>query len=76
MENFISLSVLKFLDLTLPLILTPFIIYRIGVVNFGIYGFALSLITYMRNFVQYGFTLSAVRDIAIQNENKEKINLI
>ncbi|MDZ4138592.1 MAG: oligosaccharide flippase family protein [Erythrobacter sp.] len=76
LENFISLSVLKFLDLTLPLILTPFIIYRIGVVNFGIYGFALSLITYMRNFVQYGFTLSAVRDIAIQNENKEKINLI
>lgn len=74
LENFFSLSVLKFFDLTLPIILTPFIIYKIGVVNYGIYGFALSLINYMRNFVQYGFSLSAVRDIAVQSEDKQKVN--
>ena len=73
-ENFISFSLFKVIDALIPLIIIPYLINVVGKDNYGIYAFAYALVFYLLNIVQYGFSLSAVRLIAVNRDNKEKIN--
>ena len=71
-ESFISLSLLRVADFILPLIVLPYIIGVIGVDKFGLIAFATSVVTYFLNITQYGFSLSAVRDLSINQDNPKK----
>lgn len=75
-ENFISLSLFKVVDAIIPLIIIPYLISVVGKDNYGIYAFAYALIFYLINIIQYGFSLSAVRLIAVNKEDKNKLNKI
>lgn len=75
-ENFISLSLFKVVDAIIPLIIIPYLISVVGKDNYGIYAFAYALIFYLINIVQYGFSLSAVRLIAVNKDDKNKLNKI
>lgn len=75
-ENFISFSLFKVIDAIIPLIIIPYLISVVGKENYGIYAFAYALVFYLLNIVQYGFSLSAVRLIAINKEDKGKLNKI
>lgn len=75
-ENFVSFSIVKALDAIIPLLIIPYLISVVGIDNYGIYAFAFALVFYLINIIQYGFTLSAVRLIAINRENKSKLNQI
>ena len=75
-NNILSLGTIKSFDLIIPLLVIPLLINRVGVDNYGKYAFAYSLIFYFLNITQYGFTLSAVRDISQNKDNKEKLNSI
>lgn len=75
-ENFISFSLFKVIDAIIPLIIIPYLIGVVGKENYGIYAFAYALVFYLLNIVQYGFSLSAVRLIALNRTDKEKINKI
>lgn len=72
-KNIISLSALKMVDLLIPLIVIPYLIITVGKENYGIYAFAYTLIFYFLNITQYGFSLSAVKKIAIIREDKKKL---
>jgi O-antigen/teichoic acid export membrane protein len=75
-ENFISLSLIKSVDALIPLVLIPYLIIVVGATNYGIYAFAYALIFYLRNIVQYGFSLSGVRLVALNKDDKGKLNEI
>lgn len=75
-ENFISLSLFKVVDAVIPLIIIPYLISVVGKDNYGIYAFAYALIFYLINIIQYGFSLSAVRLIAVNKEDKNMLNKI
>jgi len=75
-ENFISLSLFKVIDAIIPLIIIPYLITVVGKENYGIYAFAYALVFYLLNIVQYGFSLSAVRLIALHRTNKKELNKI
>lgn len=75
-ENFISLSLFKVVDAVIPLIIIPYLITVVGKDNYGIYAFAYALIFYLLNIVQYGFSLSGVRLVAVNKEDKNKLNKI
>jgi O-antigen/teichoic acid export membrane protein len=75
-ENFISFSLFKVIDAIIPLIIIPYLIGVVGKENYGIYAFAYALVFYLLNIVQYGFSLSAVRLIALNRTDKEKLNKI
>lgn len=75
-ENFVSLALLKVVDAVIPLIIIPYLILVVGGENYGIYAFAYALVFYLINIVQYGFSLSAVRLIAVNKEDKNKVNEI
>lgn len=75
-ENFISISLFKVIDAIIPLIIIPYLINVVGKDNYGIYAFAYALVFYLLNIVQYGFSLSAVRLIAVNRDDNEKVNKI
>ncbi len=71
-ENFISLVVLQFINIVLPLLLIPYLIRVLGIEGFGVYSFVLAIILYGVKLSDYGFTLSATYHISLNQKNKLK----
>jgi len=69
--NFISLTTLQGLSFILPLLLIPYLIRIIGASNFGLIAFAGALVQYFLILTDYGFSLSATQNIAL-NEGQHK----
>ena len=75
-ENFLSLSLLQGLNMILPLITFPYLVRVLGIDNFGLVNFSLSIIGYFNILVSFGFELSATKDISLNRENKQKLSEI
>lgn len=76
LENMVSLTGLQFASYILPLITLPYLTLVLGPDRFGLTQYAISLITYFQYFTDYGFNLSATRELAIVRNDKEKVSEI
>ena len=76
LENSISLFSLKAIDLGLTLWLIPFLIVKVGLEQYGVYAFAMSLVLFFLNLLNYGFNLSTVREIARAEGDKVKLQVV
>jgi PST family polysaccharide transporter len=71
--NTASLSGLQVANTLLPLITIPYVVRVIGPANYGTIAFAQSFVTYFVLLVNYGFDLSASREIARVREDAQKL---
>jgi PST family polysaccharide transporter len=76
LENFLSLSTLQAINYLLPLLFLPYLIRIIGPEKFGLIAFAQACMQYFIILTDYGFSLSATREIALAKENPAKVKEI
>ena len=76
LENFISLSALQIISYVIPLISLPYLSRILGVEHFGVVFFAFATMQYFIILTDYGFGLSATREIAINRHNINNLSNI
>lgn len=75
-ENFFSLSILKLFNIILPFVTLPYLIKVLGFQKYGAIVLALSLIAYFQAITDYGFNLSATREITRHQYSNKKLSYI
>lgn len=75
-ENFISLTFLELISFILPLITLPYLFRVLGPAKFGIIAFFQALNNYFLLVTEYGFNLTATKDVSLNRENKDELSRI
>ncbi len=75
-KNFFSLSVLKLINAVLPFVTLPYLIKVLGMQQYGAIVLGLALIAYFQAVTDYGFNLSATREIAKHRSSNNQLTLI
>lgn len=71
-ENIIWLTSLQALNYLLPMATVPYLIRVLGAANYGVMAFAVTFAQYLVILTDYGFNLSATRQVAlVRNDRRE-----
>ena len=75
--NFTYLSILQFIRIVIPVLLIPILIGKVGLEKYGMIIFAQTIVAYLMIIVNFGFEMSATKQIAInRGDNKKLSNIV
>lgn len=72
-SNFFSLTILQIVNYALPLLTLPYLVRVLNVETYGLVMFAQSFILFFNILVDFGFNLSATKDVSIYRDDKDKL---
>ncbi|NTU73480.1 oligosaccharide flippase family protein [Candidatus Roizmanbacteria bacterium] len=75
-KNFFSLLSLRGLEFLVPLLTIPYQLRVIGVEKYGLIGFSYSFAVYFGAIIQYGFGVTATRDVARRRQDEKAISVL
>lgn len=76
LSNFFYLGLLQGSNYILPLLTLPYLVRTLGAENFGLIAFSSAMMIYFTLISDYGFNLSATRQISINRDSKESVRKI
>lgn len=75
-ENFSLLTILKVLEMAIPITVYPYLINTLGARNYGIYVFGFSIVQYFVILTTFGFNSNAVQSISTHRFNKKSLGYV
>jgi polysaccharide transporter, PST family len=75
-SNFISLSIVQGINFLIPLLVTPYVISKVGVDGIGVIAIAQTVMIYLSTITDYGFNVSATKEIAQYKNDRIKTSKI
>lgn len=75
-NNIIILGLVHAARLILPLLLIPVLTRRIAIDDFGVYMYAIAFSAWLSIFVEYGFNISATREIAGASDTRAVASVV
>lgn len=75
-KNTFALVIVQICCYVLPFITLPYLSRVLEVDKFGLVFFAQAMMDYFNRFVKFGFEFSGVRQIAVNRDDKDKVNTI
>jgi len=76
LHNVISLSGLQVVTYLFPIVLLPYLFRMIGPEKFGLIAFAQAFVQYFMILTDYGFSVSATKEIALCLDKKIKVSMV
>jgi polysaccharide transporter, PST family len=76
LSNTASLYVLQGVSYILPLVTVPYLVRVLGTDMFGLFAFASSFMGYFQIIVDYGFNLSATREVSLHKNDHFRLSRI
>lgn len=76
LSNFFSLSVLQMMTYIFPLITFPYLVRILGIDIFGVLAMAAAMVAYLHVLTDYGFDLSATKEISVHRDDPKKVSEI
>ena len=75
-QNTGYLTIIECVHLILPFVALPYIIHTVGMDRYGMVVFAQTIILYFNIFINFGFNISSVKDVALLRDNKKELNYL
>ncbi|MBC7509084.1 MAG: oligosaccharide flippase family protein [Ferruginibacter sp.] len=75
-SNFLSLSIVQGINFLIPLLITPYVISKVGVGGIGMIAVAQTVMIYLSTITDYGFNLTATKEISLYKADHSRISKI
>ena len=75
-KNFLSISLLQAINYLIPLFILPYLVKVVGIANFGISNYILTIFIVFKIFIDYGYNISGVKDVSECKNQPDKLNII